>query len=1178
MSFDARKKKSWSNKSGVSEIIGNILILMITVVLFSSIMAFVQNMPMPEQLTKATFSAGITFYANGTKANLTITHAGGDMMKTAQTMILVEQDSFAKGYNLTNDLSLNNALVWKTGMTWSKQLSGTSYTSVIIVTVVDMAKHASVWTSQITGGTGQNPPVIGQRYTDSDISTPSKDPVLEWENFSFFVTITDPDNDLNPSKIWIDTTQLEGTGFSKRLPQTNLSGGKVFQWDFLGIQTRGLSALKLDGAIILIHAEDRNGHASNSTFVMSITKLPVNNVPIPPPEENNTDQGDAGFPGYMDNRFDNFGWVILGEAMSKGVRTGQANISDKTTQFAKDARVFIRVASTTGSTSTLNNLMGGNVLTIQDSRTGMAYTPNYTGSSNTNPPTPFYSIPYSGNAYLYESQFNTTGLPPGSYTLTMILKNVPGVGKPQTTFAQPATITITQAGNPIQFIPQIKMSMFSDYSGYWGNKSAIPFQVSSSNMYKVYVSIYVVDATTPLSVSCSDVRIVDMTGSAELFGTPPSGQMISSFARLDQHNYSFSIDLRMNNGVLWRSGTSSYTLVIKQLNDANEGMYSLATQVYVTGAGSRADFFSGTSGMGTGNGNFNTRGYVYYTQNSNLFTTQTLMQSSNTPSSASDYVVTAMAVGDVSGDGHKDILVAQGTSNQLYLITNTLNTYGTWQSASAVSRPDGYTNPIQGIAFGDVNGDGQQDFAYFSDATPKTGGHINEPTSPGTIVIYNTTYGSKGWVYNPPTAIRWSASAVISKIDLRDMTGDGRADLIVLVGGIVYVYDLKYDYDPVLKTQESNAKFSKSTGTSTVDFSIADVNNDGYLDIVTADTVQTAYPSGGTGVNFDKYTLGSGTKTSPDSGYNSVGYKVISGMWVSGTLATMETAGLEFRENGTTIGPQTAPYFNSVKVLMRTQTLANTPDQVLNVTAMIGDTGGNPAPGEVFYVWYSVDGSVYTPVITVSSTVLKSYTYALPSTVMNKQIYIMITDSLSSESDVLTTYIVIKQLAVYTGLFAGYTGQLVVGDTSFICARAAAIDGPQTTSAPYLEVVAAKNGRWDVYKYAAGAWNVMTGQPSTNTSMFVTASSKVSAMIGLAPTLFRAVDINGDGYTDILVSNYTTTDGSDNSFIGFYMNLYTGSSTQWRYYSVTSWIMVPPGGNAVDPWLDVVVAASLDGA
>ena len=1183
MSFDARKKKSWSNESGVSEIIGNILILMITVVLFSSIMAFVQNMPMPEQLTKATFSAGITFNADGSKANLNITHAGGDTMKTAQTMIIVEKDTTSTGYNLGTDPGLSNALVWKTGMTWSKQLIGTSYSSVIIVTVVDMAKHSSVWTSQITGGTGQNPPVIGQRYTDSNNVTPTPDPVLEWDNFSFYVTMTDPDGDLNTTNvfsptlghIWINTQQLEtdlpAAQSAKRVPQA--MNGDVFRWDFVNIQARHLSAEILDGATILIHATDKKGHAAESTFAMSITKLPVQPIAIEPTPDLNEDQtgGDAGFPGYMDNRFDNFGWVILGEAMSKGVRTGQANISDKRTSFDKEARVFIRVASTTGGASTLNNLMSGNVLTVEDTRTGMHYTPNYTGSSNTIPPTPFYSIPYSGNAYLYESQFNTTGLPPGRYTLTMMLKNTPGLGKPQVTFDQMVTIDLNQTGNPTNmFKPVVTMSKLSNFTGSWGTKTK-PFAVSSGDAYKMYVTVKVLNAVYPPSPSCTEIRIVDMTGSAELFGVPPAGQMISKIRAYNSTLYNFTIDLRMNNGAQWRSGTNSYTLVITKLNDTNEGMYSLATQVYITGAGAKADFLIGATGLATGNGNFNSPGYVYYTENNNLFTTRTLWMAENTPSGTTDYTVTALAAGDVNGDGHKDLLTGQAGTNSLTLFTNTLDTFGTWQSASIVYRPDGTTKQINAIAFGDVTGDGHDDFAYASD------------TSPGTIVIYNTTYGSRGWIYNPtntPTAIKWTGA--VTKIALKDMTGDGLADLVVLAGGKISIYDLKYSYNPALKSQENaKARFAVSTGTSTVDFDVADINNDAHLDLVTADPATVAFTNGVAGVNVNYYTTATGTMKILNSTYNGVGYKVISGNHTNGTIAATQAIGgsfISFQENGTG-GGLVSPYSSSVTVKMKFQTLTNNPDQLLKVRASIGDLSTNPLPGEVFYVWYSIDDVYYTPVITVDKAAMTTYEYALPSNVMSKPIFIMVTDSLTSDLGTYKTFIMIDHIGVYTDLFSTYQGVSVIADTTRTCVRGAFIEGPTSTASPYMEIVAAKDGRWDVYKWTTSWNNVTTGQPKTDATMFTRAGTpgagKTVFLNGLAPTLFDAVDINGDGYTDILVTNYTST-GGDNSFIGYYLNLYTGSNTYWRYFPVTQWMMAYQGS---DPkaWVDIVLAVNLNG-
>jgi hypothetical protein len=1180
MSFDARKKKSWSNEHGVSEIIGNILILMITVILFSSIMAFVQNMPMPQQLTKATFSGGITFSSDGSKANLTITHAGGASMKTAQTLIIVQQDSISTGYALTHDASLNNALVWKTGMTWSKQLTGTKSTSVIIVTVVDLNKHTSVWTSQITGGTGQNPPAIGQRYTDSDILTPTPDPVLEWDNFSLFVTITDPDGDLNTTNvftssghIWINTQQLEGSGsqYAKRVPQSK--DGDVFRWDFLDVRGRGLTAQKLDGGVIVIHADDKKGHASESTFVMSITKLPVQPVETPPSEGNTSDQsgGDSGFPLWIKNRFDNFGWVILGELKRNGVGTGQANTSDERSLFTKDERVFIRVASTTGSNNALNNLMGMNTLTVQDARTAMMYSPNYTGSSNTYPPAPFYSIAYSGNAYLYECQFSTNGIPPGRFTLTMVLKNTPGLGKPQVTFNQQASIDITQNGNPITFTPVVTMSKLSNFTGSWGTK-ANPFAVSSSDAYKIYVTVQVQDAVYPPSPSCTEIRVVDMTGTAELYGVPPSGQMVSKIMRLNSNHYNFSVDLRMNNGAQWRSGTNTYTLVITKLNDTNEGMYSLATQVYISGAGSRADFITGSTGLGMGNGNFDNRGYLYYTENNNLFTTRTLWTSENTPGNTPDYTVTALAAGDTNGDGHKDILMAQYESNALLLFTNTLDSFGTWQSASAVYRPDGTTNKINWIAVGDITGDGHDDFAYAAAG------------SPGTIVIYNTTYGSRGWIYNPPSAIKWTGT--ITKLALKDMTGDGLADLIVLAGGKIYVYDLKYSYNPALKSLENpKALFKSSTGTSTVDFDAADINNDTHPDIVTSDTTATAFTGGLAGVNVNYYTTGTGTKKIlQNSTYNTVGYIAISGTKTNGTIQATEAVGgayISFQENGTG-GGQSTPLSSSVKVTMKFQTLANNPDQLLQVRARIGDFSGNPAPSEVFYIWYSIDGGIYIPIITVAQTSWTTYQYALPASVMNKQIYIMVTDSLTTDSGADRTFIMIDHIGAYTDLFTTYTGVSIVSGsdgTSRVSVNGAYIDGPTRTAAPYMEIVAAKDSRWDVYMWTGAVWQNMTGQPRTDATMFTRSGTpgagKTTLMNGIAAALFDAVDINGDGYTDILVSNYTST-GGDNSFIGFYLNLYTGSSTYWRYFPVTQWLMADPPNQGADPWIDITLAVNLN--
>jgi FlaG/FlaF family flagellin (archaellin) len=1174
MNLDVRKRKSWKEDEGVSEIIGNILILMITIILFSGIMAFVQQMPVPEQATKADFSASVSFWSNGTKANLTVTHAGGAVMKTRDVFILVDVNNVNKRYNLSDPVyGLKNSIQWSTGQSWTVALTGTSYTSSITVTVVDNVKHSAIWTSQVTGGHGGNPPSILQRYVDSDNGTSTADPVKENDDFSLFVTITDPDNDLNTTNgIWIDTTQITKYAKTHWIPDD--VNGNVYQWDFTGIRGKSINASDLDGAVIVIHAWDKAKHQSVSTFVMSIIVLPVEpgDTIYLPTDTNAQPSGDSFLPAYIRWFYDNQGFGIFAERFDNGSATGRADTSEVVTSFAKDHWVFVRFAS-----KVMSNTFIENRLILIDIRTGLALTPLFNETAGSTATKPFFPlVGNSGGIYIYEAQFNTSPLPPGAYDLQISLKNQPSTGAPQSTYGGDKTIFVTDASSPIQFYPELKLYKDSAYSVPWGDRYN-PFRISSSDAYKVYVTVSVQDTDNPPTPSVTDVRISDGAKNSEIYGVPPAGNMISKMGRLASEvpckHYNFSIDLRLNNGIQWRGGNNSYTLSISKLNDSNEGMYSLSEQVFIVGAGSRADFFVGTTGMATGNDNFNTREYAYFVQNNNLFTSRVLWLSESTPSSSTDYIVTAMGVGDIDGDGDKDLLMGQAASNKLYLFENTLNTFGTWQSGSVISRPDPTTdNPVSSIAFGDVNGDGHDDFAY---------ANWNAQ-----VVIYNTTYGSKGWIYPPPTGKGWTSP--IAKIALKDMTNDGRADLIVLANGKISVYDLKYTYDPLLKSQEgTKGRVTVSVGT-TVDFDLEDMNNDTMVDIVTADTV-AAFASGVNGVNVNYYTTAAGTKKTLDAAAAGFNPKMSAGNYstntsVANTYAIDGTA-IYFRESGTLNVTDPGRVIATMKFL----TLTSSPDQELRIRAKVGAI--NHVADEVFYCWYSTDNVAYIPIMTIDSSAWKNYSYMLPSSVANKAIYLRFTDSLTSNvSGDIVSFLEVDMAAVYIDTFGGYTGKGVVTDTSWTCVRAAAIDGPFRAGYAYKEVVVAKHSDtvaadsiWKVYRYTTGpSWTLLSGEAPGSVSFFVSSKTKVPTTVYydnllLAPTLFSTVDINGDGLTDIMVTNYTRTGSIPNyvysSTIGFYMNLWTGSSQYYRYFSVSSWLIVGKGN--AEPWIDITIAANL---
>jgi FlaG/FlaF family flagellin (archaellin) len=1164
MDLELRKKKAWS-EFGVSEIIGNILILMITVTLFSGIMAFVQQMPVPQQATKADFAAKVTFWNQGHSANLTVTHTGGDSIKAKDCIALVELGSVNTRYNMSNSiLGLKGTTTWSTGIAWTVTLSGTTYSSKIAVTIVDMVKKSAIWSSQVTGGTSGNAPNILQRYVDSDNQTPTADPVREWQDFSFYVTITDPDGDLNTTTpgVWIDSSQLEtdrATSYSMyRTDYTK--NGDTFQWDFTSIRGRNLNASKLDGKIIFIHAWDNAGHQSISSFTMSIVQLPVDikYQDINPPEPNPS--GDSNLPSYIRWFYDNQGFGVFAEKILNGTPMGAPNTTTIVTSFAKDQLVFVRFAS-----KVMANIFTENKLLLTDIRTGLQVIPLFNGSSTASKP--FYPITGGGGVYVYESQFNTSPVSAGAFTLTISLKNQPSTGEVQRIYGADKTIFITDSSSSISFWPAIYLYKDPTHNTLWGNKST-PYEVTSPDKYKVYVAIKVQDLDTPKTPSIADIRISDGSQSSELFGIPGSGSMISttdgySTGSPPTSYYTFSIDLRLNNGVQWRGGNNTYTLHIAKMNDSNEGLYSLSEQIFINGAGSRADFFAGTTGMAGGGSNFASREYLFYIQNSNLFASRTMWRYDATPP-APDYSVTAMGIGDIDGDGDKDVLIGQATdSKALLLFENTLNTFGTWQSGSAISRPDAYTSIVTWIAFGDVNGDGMQDFAYSN--------------SNGQVVIYNTTYGSIGWVFTPPSNKSWSAP--INKIYLQDMTGDGRADLVVMGANKIYIYDLKYFYTTSLMAQKSWDKkgvYAVSTGTIT-DFDIKDVDYDGHLDIITSETVAAFGGLNGVNVNFWREA------TSPTTRYldvNATGFLPKYGPGnFSGTVAQtklVDNIFMTFTENSTGIDAEKG----KVSATMRFEPLSSSPDQQLRIVARIGAVAGNG--NEVFYAWYSVDNVVYTPVITIDSTSWKWYNYTLPSSVAGKTVYLKFTDSNQAPSSgTPTDYVQVDMAKIVSDLFGIYQPTRIKDVTTWTSVRGASIDGSPSGD-KYLEIVAAKDGApWTIYQYNT-SWTETTpifasgaSYPGAVSSFFVKSAGKYATPFStVAATLFDAVDINGDGFTDILVTNYTTTT-TNNNYVGFYMNLWDGTNSYWRYFSVKSWLIDKPTGSNKDTWITITAVANL---
>jgi hypothetical protein len=487
-----------------------------------------------------------------------------------------------------------------------------------------------------------------------------------------------------------------------------------------------------------------------------------------------------------------------------------------------------------------------------------------------------------------------------------------------------------------------------------------------------------------------------------------------------------------------------------------------------------------------------------------------------------------MAFGDLDGDGDYDLLAGSNmdkTSSYddygvLLYYENTMNEYGTWQSGSYITRPDPTENKIEWIATGDIDGDGDIDFAY------STG--LNSEDDANNVIVFNNTYGAQGVLFlSYPDPLNG-----VQKIALEDMTGDGCADLIVLANGEIDIFDMtQWSTTPIAELP------SDGSDTDICDFDIADVNQDGMLDIVTVDSMANSDPDMD-GVWVNNYT----ENEDPNEIHVSGEYYGPNGTG-TGNLADMNDEG----DSSYTIAENTTgDDIGKVDYYFRMESpLEDDTDPQLVVRARL-----NSDAVEVFYVWYSTDSDwatgKYTPVMVIRNpgTSFQEYTYDLPSTVAGSTYFwVKVTDS-STQLGTTDDQIDIAYLAIVSDRFGTYmpvppksipTRYMVVSAASpytYTCARALNFDG---LGDGVLEVAVARNGQWTIYDNTTEFTSIRV----TDANFYTTpVTPGLSTSVKISNTLFEVYDINGDGYTDILTTWRSVGTTSQESLLKLYLNMY----------------------------------------
>jgi len=284
----AKRKPMW-DRGGVSEIIGTILTLSITVVLFSGIIAMVNQFPAPGDNVYTDFTATIEpekNWAADTGAFIHITNTGGEQMTGLWTLIVVAIDDFTLILNTQGTLngttyglgpgvyghrgSDNGDGNWDTGERWTIYRNETqiSQASNVGVMVLDQERNALVWSAQIQGRSNEFGPIISNIRADSDLGSLRADPVQYGREFWVFAEVYDPDGDLDPTSVRADLSSIISDAGNATVLMTDADGDGVFVGGpLIGPDTNDVP---VGYHIAVVRARDLEGRVSVGTARISV--------------------------------------------------------------------------------------------------------------------------------------------------------------------------------------------------------------------------------------------------------------------------------------------------------------------------------------------------------------------------------------------------------------------------------------------------------------------------------------------------------------------------------------------------------------------------------------------------------------------------------------------------------------------------------------------------------------------------------------------------------------------------------------------------------------------------------------------------------------------------------------------------------------------------------------------
>ncbi len=183
----------------VSEVVGNLLILMITVALFGVVLGFIYSIPGPSPTLQAEIVPMLE-RTSSVDATLYLQHTGGEDLKEGQVYVIVSIDDVPTRYEIPD--GLGGKTVMQPGDVWTVSFVGTAPTSKKIdVRLVDTMANNLLFYTVVQRGVasgGNHDPIIAYAWVDT---TSGSDiiPNNDYTTFRVYAVCKDLDGNLPPT-------------------------------------------------------------------------------------------------------------------------------------------------------------------------------------------------------------------------------------------------------------------------------------------------------------------------------------------------------------------------------------------------------------------------------------------------------------------------------------------------------------------------------------------------------------------------------------------------------------------------------------------------------------------------------------------------------------------------------------------------------------------------------------------------------------------------------------------------------------------------------------------------------------------------------------------------------------------------------------------------------------------